>query len=183
MPEGTVLARWYREGSYRPWTVEETVRTLGAALNMAWQARVPVIRLAVAPEPAFDKALLAGPRHPALGALIQAEALLLAAQDAAAVILEAVFFGVLTETGDAHVRRHQPFLAYLSLSTRPAIIESKKQGQGIYLYSAFPYLVEHFQRFIARFGMKSDGIASRSDEFVYVPFRLDYHQVNVERKF
>ena len=83
VPEGTVLARWYREGSYRPWTVEETVRTLGAALNMAWQARVPVIRLAVAPEPAFDKALLAGPRHPALGALIQAEALLLAAQDAA----------------------------------------------------------------------------------------------------
>jgi hypothetical protein len=33
---------------------------------------VPVIRLSVAPEPAFDSAVLAGPRHPALGALIQA---------------------------------------------------------------------------------------------------------------
>ena len=82
VPEGTVLARWFREGSFRPWTLEETVRTLGQALNLAWQARVPVIRLAVAPEPSFDTALLAGPRHPALGALIQAEALLLAAEDA-----------------------------------------------------------------------------------------------------
>lgn len=82
VPEGTVLARWFREGAFRPWTLEETVRTLGQALKLAWQARVPVIRLAVAPEPAFDAALLAGPRHPALGALIQAEALLLAAEDA-----------------------------------------------------------------------------------------------------
>ena len=82
VPEGTVLARWYREGAYRPWTLEETVHTLGQALNMAWQANVPVIRLSVAPEPAFDAALLAGPRHPALGALIQAEALLVAAEEA-----------------------------------------------------------------------------------------------------
>ena len=73
-------AYWKR--SEFPWTLEETVRTLGQALKLAWQARVPVIRLAVAPEPAFDAALLAGPRHPALGALIQAEALLLAAEDA-----------------------------------------------------------------------------------------------------
>lgn len=82
VPEGTVLARWFREGSYVPWTVEETVRTLGEALSLAWQAGVPVIRLSVAPEPAFDAALLAGPRHPALGALIQAEALLAAAGNA-----------------------------------------------------------------------------------------------------
>lgn len=82
VPEGTVLARWYREGSFSPWTTEQTVRTLGRALCLAWQEQIPVIRLSVAPEPAFDAALLAGPRHPALGALIQAEALLLAAQDA-----------------------------------------------------------------------------------------------------
>ena len=62
--------------------MEQTVRTLGEALNMAWQAQVPVIRLSVAPESAFDAALLAGPRHPALGALIQAEALLRAAENA-----------------------------------------------------------------------------------------------------
>ena len=82
VPEGTVLARWFREGRFVPWTLEETIHTLGAALNLAWQAEVPVIRLAVAPEPAFDSSLLAGPRHPALGALVQAEALLLAAEEA-----------------------------------------------------------------------------------------------------
>ncbi len=82
VPEGTVLARWYREGRYAPWTTEETVKTLGEALRLAWQADVSVIRLSVAPEPAFDATLLAGPRHPALGALIQAEALLLSAEDA-----------------------------------------------------------------------------------------------------
>lgn len=84
VPEGTTLARWFREGSYTPWSLEETVRTLGAALHLAWQADVPVIRLSVAPEPAFDASLLAGPRHPALGAMIQAEALLAAVTDAVA---------------------------------------------------------------------------------------------------
>ena len=82
VPEGTVLARWFREGRFVPWTAEETVHTLGEALSLAWQADVPVIRLSVAPEPAFDAVLLAGPRHPALGALIQAEALLISARNA-----------------------------------------------------------------------------------------------------
>lgn len=82
VPEGTALAAWYQKGVYRPWSVEDTVRTLSMALSMAWEARVPVIRLAVAPEPAFDRAIIAGPRHPALGALIQAEALISAAKKA-----------------------------------------------------------------------------------------------------
>ena len=81
VPEGTALAQWFRQGRYRPWTQEETVFALGRGLLMAWRAGVPVIRLSVAPEPAFDAAVLAGPRHPALGALIQAEALLLAAEE------------------------------------------------------------------------------------------------------
>lgn len=83
VPEGTVLARWFKDGRYAPWSLEDTVSTLGRALARAWEEGVPVIRLSVAPEPAFDAAVLAGPRHPALGALIQAEALLLAVQKAA----------------------------------------------------------------------------------------------------
>ena len=83
VPEGTVLARWFRDGSYRPWSLEDTVSALGEALRLAWQAGIPVIRLSVAPEPAFDAALLAGPRHPALGALIQAEALIRSVEKAA----------------------------------------------------------------------------------------------------
>ena len=84
VPEGTVLAGWLAEGIYAPWSLEETVSILGKALDLAWQAGVPVIRLSVAPESAFDAAVLAGPRHPALGALIQAEALLQAVERAAA---------------------------------------------------------------------------------------------------
>ena len=76
VPAGTVLARWLKEGCYTPWSIEETTATLGRALARAWEDNVPVIRLSVAPEPAFDASILAGPRHPALGALIQAEALL-----------------------------------------------------------------------------------------------------------
>jgi len=82
VPEGTVLARWLREGRYAPWTLEKTVAVLGRALARTWQEDVPVIRLSVAPEASFDAAVLAGPRHPALGALIQAEALLLTVQKA-----------------------------------------------------------------------------------------------------
>ncbi len=76
VPEGTVLAAWYREGRYCPWPLDETVDALAQALTLAWAADVPVIRLAVAPEAVFDASLLAGPRHPALGSMIQAEALL-----------------------------------------------------------------------------------------------------------
>ena len=76
VPTGTVLARWLEDGRYAPWSMEETTPTLGRALARAWEEGIPVIRLSVAPESAFDASILAGPRHPALGALIQAEALL-----------------------------------------------------------------------------------------------------------
>jgi histone acetyltransferase (RNA polymerase elongator complex component) len=76
VPEGTRLAAMWRQKTYRPWPLPDTVAALGEGLRMAWEAGVPVIRLAVAPEPDFDAAILAGPRHPALGSLIQAEALL-----------------------------------------------------------------------------------------------------------
>ena len=82
VPAGTVLAHWLEEGRYAPWSIEETASTLGRALSRAWKEAVPVIRLSVAPEPAFDASILAGPRHPALGALIQAEALLTSVQKA-----------------------------------------------------------------------------------------------------
>lgn len=75
--DGTRLAAMWRAGRYTPWTVEETVETLGRALALAWESGVPVIRLSLAPEPGFDAEVLAGPRHPALGSMIQGEALCL----------------------------------------------------------------------------------------------------------
>ena len=73
--EGTALADVWRQGVYRPWTEDMTVSVLGRALALAWEAGVPVIRLSLAPEPSLESAVLAGPRHPALGNKIQSEAL------------------------------------------------------------------------------------------------------------
>ena len=73
--EGTALAEVWRRGSYHPWTEDMTVVVLGQALALAWEAGVPVIRLSLAPEPSLERAVLDGPRHPALGNKIQAEAL------------------------------------------------------------------------------------------------------------
>jgi histone acetyltransferase (RNA polymerase elongator complex component) len=73
--EGTRLAEWWQDGRYAPWDLDVTVRTLGRALAMAWAAEVPVIRMGLAPGRELEAAVLAGPRHPALGGLIQAEAL------------------------------------------------------------------------------------------------------------
>lgn len=74
--DGTPLAEAWRAGTYEPWDTETTVSALSRALAKAWERRVPVIRLSLAPEPDLDRAVLAGPRHPALGNLIQGEALL-----------------------------------------------------------------------------------------------------------
>lgn len=82
VPDGTELADMWKEGRYSPWTEEESIQTLGEGLRRAWTAGVPVIRLSVAPEASFDAVLLAGPRHPALGSLIQAEALLRTTENA-----------------------------------------------------------------------------------------------------
>lgn len=73
--EGTPLAALWRQGRYAPWTLPQTIETLGLGLASAWAAGVAVIRLSLAPEPSLEAALLAGPRHEALGSLIQAEAL------------------------------------------------------------------------------------------------------------
>ena len=73
--EGTRLSALWREGRYTPWTLEACVRVLGRALALAWEKNVPVIRLSLAPEPALERAVLAGPRHPSLGSMIQGEAL------------------------------------------------------------------------------------------------------------
>ncbi|MDO5484604.1 MAG: radical SAM protein, partial [Desulfovibrionaceae bacterium] len=76
--EGTPLARWWREGRYRPWDMEQTLAALARGWLLAQAANVPVIRMGLAPEPSLAAAVLAGPVHPALGARVMARALLLA---------------------------------------------------------------------------------------------------------
>jgi histone acetyltransferase (RNA polymerase elongator complex component) len=73
--EGTELARLWRTGAYAPWSLEHAVRELARALLTAGRARVPVIRMGLPLSGDFTPHILAGPVHPALGAVVQSEAL------------------------------------------------------------------------------------------------------------
>ncbi len=73
--EGTELARLWRAGRYRPWPLALAVEALAEGLLAAGAAGVPVIRMGLPLEKEFVPRILAGPAHPALGALAQAEAL------------------------------------------------------------------------------------------------------------
>ena len=82
--DGTELARLWRAGAYAPWSLEETLPALAQGWLAARAAGAAVIRMGLAPEGTLDARRLAGPEHPALGALVQADALLLAVAKAAA---------------------------------------------------------------------------------------------------
>jgi len=73
--EGTELARIWRAGAYAPWMLDQTVRELAWALLTAGKAGVPIIRMGLPLSGSFASHILAGPAHPALGAVVQAEAL------------------------------------------------------------------------------------------------------------
>ena len=73
--EGTELARLWREGRYTPWSLETTLDALAEAWLMTLHARMPVIRMGLAPENDLAAAMLAGPWDPALGTRVMARAL------------------------------------------------------------------------------------------------------------
>lgn len=75
---GTELARMWREGEYTPWTRAQAVSALAEGWLAARAAGAAVIRMGLAPEKDFAGHVLAGPSHPALGAMVQGEALLMA---------------------------------------------------------------------------------------------------------
>jgi len=72
---GTPLAELWRLGGYRPWGLDDTVNALGRAVLALWRADIAVTRIGLAPDPSLEAAMLAGPRHPALGAMVRARAL------------------------------------------------------------------------------------------------------------
>jgi len=74
---GTLLEQWYRQGSYAPPPLEDTV-ALGARLLLRFAAAgIPVIRLGLHDEPGME--VTAGPHHPALRELCESRLLLEAA--------------------------------------------------------------------------------------------------------
>jgi len=71
--KGTVLARWYREGAYRPLGLEEAVTLCAQAVNLLESNGIPVWRLGLQDPGGRDFAshILAGPFHPAFGDLVR----------------------------------------------------------------------------------------------------------------
>lgn len=74
---GTGLEGPWRSGSFAPWPLDLTVRELARAVLALWRADIAVARVGLAFEPALERAVLAGPRHPALGTMVRARALFL----------------------------------------------------------------------------------------------------------
>jgi len=72
---GTPLAELWRGGEYTTWSLDHTVEALAHALLTLWAAGVPAARIGLAEEDNLP--VLAGPRHPALGQMARAQALLL----------------------------------------------------------------------------------------------------------
>ncbi|MEF2146582.1 MAG: radical SAM protein [Desulfovibrionaceae bacterium] len=73
--DGTLLARQWREKTYRPWSLARTRQELAAALGALWSRNIPVIRIGLHPEPDLLPAILDGPWHPALGQMVRSLAL------------------------------------------------------------------------------------------------------------
>ena len=72
--EGTLLAEWYRRGLYRPLSLDEAVRWCVPALDAFHRAQVPVARMGLHGDAAFEEPgiVLGGPYHPSFGYLVKA---------------------------------------------------------------------------------------------------------------
>lgn len=72
--EGTGLAERYREGSYLPLSLDDTVVLLARAVKMFEDAEIRVARLGLPLFGVFSRPeyILAGPAHPSLGYLVRA---------------------------------------------------------------------------------------------------------------
>jgi len=72
---GSGLEELWRSGRFEPWPLDQTVRELSRAVLALWRGGIVVSRIGLAPEPSLEAAVLAGPRHPALGTMVRARAL------------------------------------------------------------------------------------------------------------
>ena len=70
---GTELARWHKEGKYRPWGLDDAVRICKKSCLLLEERGIPVIRMGLISSPALQKEgqILAGPWHEAFGHLVR----------------------------------------------------------------------------------------------------------------
>lgn len=84
--KNSLLARWYENGTYRPWSLERSVAHVKTLYLFFKKKNIPVIRMGLQASDDLDSgaAVLAGPYHPAFGHLVHSEIFL----DMATAILE-----------------------------------------------------------------------------------------------
>lgn len=76
--KGTELARWYDEGKYTPWSLQNAVEMAAYWLGVFSLYQIPVIRLGLhaSENLSLEKDLVAGPYHPAFGELVESRLML-----------------------------------------------------------------------------------------------------------
>jgi len=70
----SLLARWYQDGRYAPWELEETIDLTVQLYLLFKQKKISVVRMGLQASKDLDRGghVLAGPYHPAFGHLVHA---------------------------------------------------------------------------------------------------------------
>jgi histone acetyltransferase (RNA polymerase elongator complex component) len=73
--KNSLLARWYENGTYRPWSLERTVDHVKTLYLFFKERNIPVIRMGLQAAEDLDSgaAVLAGPYHPAFGHMVHSK--------------------------------------------------------------------------------------------------------------
>jgi len=73
--KNSLLARWYENGTYRPWSLERSVAHVKTLYLFFKKKNIPVIRMGLQASEDLDSgaAVLAGPYHPAFGHMVHSE--------------------------------------------------------------------------------------------------------------
>ena len=84
--KNSLLARWYENGTYRPWSLERSIEHVKTLYLFFKKKNIPVIRMGLQASEDLDSgaAVLAGPYHPAFGHMVHSKIFL----DMATAILE-----------------------------------------------------------------------------------------------
>ena len=71
--KGTELEKWYREGRYHPWSLDEAVEVCRESCVRLEESGIPVIRIGLMSSPSLlsDGQIVAGPWHRAFGFLVR----------------------------------------------------------------------------------------------------------------
>jgi len=73
--KNSLLAKWYENGTYRPWSLERSVAHVKTLYLFFKKNNIPVIRMGLQASEDLDSgaAVLAGPYHPAFGHLVHSK--------------------------------------------------------------------------------------------------------------